>query len=151
MKDEKAPSRKSLQIKEAKDELVELYNIPIHDVTKKISVSRFLQEYQRQGCNASRTCKKLGICLSTYDKMRKANPELFSSIRETLKEVENEFVVDKLMQKIAMGDTASIIFYLKARMGWKESQDISIDHGSMNLRDAIREIKESLNNADTGD
>ena len=37
------------------------------------------------------------------------------------------FVVGKLMEKIGKGDTASIIFYLKTRMGWREVQDINLN------------------------
>ena len=65
------------------------------------------------------------ICSSEEDialRRRKQENEQFAQAIKRGRAKANLFVGSKLMEKIASGDTASIIFYLKARCGWKETQ-----------------------------
>ena len=62
----------------------------------------------------------LGISYSTL-RRRKRDSEQFEQAIKRGRSKANVFVGGKLMQKIEDGDTASIIFYLKARCGWRET------------------------------
>ena len=68
----------------------------------------------------------LGVSYATL-RRRKADSEQFAQAIKRGKAKANIFVGGKLMQKIKAGDTASIIFYLKTRCGWKETQKIEAD------------------------
>ena len=61
----------------------------------------------------------LGISYSTL-RRRKRDSEQFEQAIKRGRSKANVFVGGKLMQKIKDGDTASIIFYLKSRCGWRE-------------------------------
>ena len=76
----------------------------------------------------------------------------------------NVFVGGKLMEKIRGGDTASIIFYMKARCGWKETSrnelsganggaikvDATPDLSGVDL-DKLKAVKEMLYGNSTAD
>lgn len=68
----------------------------------------------------------LGVSYATL-RRRKGDSEQFAQAIKRGKAKANIFVGGKLMQKIKAGDTSSIIFYLKTRCGWKETQKIEAD------------------------
>lgn len=68
----------------------------------------------------------LGISQATLIRRKKEYADFANAIKRG-KAKANVFVGGKLMQKIKNGDTASIIFYLKTRCGWKETQKIEAD------------------------
>lgn len=65
----------------------------------------------------------LGVSYCTLRRRKQENEQFAQAIKRGRAKA-NLFVGSKLMEKIASGDTASIIFYLKARCGWKETQRI---------------------------
>lgn len=68
----------------------------------------------------------LGISQDTLTRRKQSRADFAEAIKRG-KAKANIFVGGKLMQKIKAGDTASIIFYLKTRCGWKETQKIEAD------------------------
>ncbi len=62
----------------------------------------------------------LGISQDTLARRKKDYADFAEAIKRGRAKA-NVFVGGKLMQKIKVGDTASIIFYLKTRGGWKET------------------------------
>lgn len=85
-----------------------------------------VEEYA-QVCNSEEEiARALGVSYSTLQRRKKDCEEFEEAIKRG-KAKANIFVGGKLMQKIKDGDTASIIFYLKSRCGWKETQRLEGD------------------------
>lgn len=81
---------------------------------------RKVEEYAQVCNNEEEIANALGISYTTL-KARKRESDQFASAIKRGKAKANVFVGGKLMQKIKDGDTASIIFYMKSRCGWKET------------------------------
>lgn len=79
-----------------------------------------VEEYAQVCDNEEEIANALGISYTTL-KARKRESDLFASAIKRGKAKANVFVGGKLMEKIRGGDTASIIFYMKSRCGWKET------------------------------
>lgn len=79
-----------------------------------------VEEYAQACDSEEEIALALGISYSTL-RRRKRDSEQFEQALKRGKAKANIFVGGKLMQKIRDGDTASIIFYLKARCGWRET------------------------------
>ena len=78
-----------------------------------------VEEYAQVCDNEEEIANALGISYSTL-KARKRESDLFASAIKRGKAKANVFVGGKLMEKIRGGDTASIIFYMKSRCGWRD-------------------------------
>lgn len=78
-----------------------------------------VEEYAQACDSEEEIALALGISYSTL-RRRKRSSEQFEQAIKRGRSKANVFVGGKLMQKIKDGDTASIIFYLKARCGWRE-------------------------------
>lgn len=85
-----------------------------------------VEEYAQFCDSEEEIALALGVSYATL-RRRKAESEQFEQAIKRGKAKANIFVGGKLMQKIKAGDTASIIFYLKTRCGWKETQKIEAD------------------------
>lgn len=85
-----------------------------------------VEEYAQICDNEEEIALALGISYTTLQR-RKKDYEDFGDAIKRGKAKANVFVGGKLMQKIKEGDTASTIFYLKTRCGWKETQKIEAD------------------------
>lgn len=59
------------------------------------------------------------LCCSKHTLYKYLKEELDRAVTET-----SYRVISKLMEKIEAGDTASILFWLKTRLGWRESAKI---------------------------
>ena len=81
---------------------------------------RKVEEYAQVCNNEEEIANALGISYTTL-KARKRESDQFASAIKRGKAKANVFVGGKLMEKIKSGDTASIIFYMKSRCGWKET------------------------------
>lgn len=81
---------------------------------------RKVEEYAQVCDNEEEIANALGISYSTLQSRKRENEEFKSAIKRG-KAKANVFVGGKLMEKIKSGDTASIIFYMKSRCGWKET------------------------------
>ena len=66
----------------------------------------------------------LGISEDTLGRRKRDSADFADAIKKG-KAKGRAFVGGKLMEKIADGDTAAMIFYLKAKAGWKEKQEIT--------------------------
>lgn len=96
-------------------------------MAKMIEVDLKKVEEYAQFCDSEEEIAlALGISYSTL-RRRKADSEQFEQAIKRGKAKANVFVGGKLMQKIKEGDTASTIFYLKTRCGWKETQKAEIE------------------------
>ena len=79
-----------------------------------------VEEYAQVCDSEEEIALALGISQATLIRRKKAYDDFANAIKRG-KAKANVFVGGKLMQKIKVGDTASIIFYLKSRCGWKET------------------------------
>lgn len=84
---------------------------------------RKVEEYAQVCDNEEEIANDLGISYSTLQSRKRESEEFRIAIKRG-KAKANVFVGGKLMEKIKSGDTASIIFYMKSRCGWKETQRI---------------------------
>nr|DAO35473.1 MAG TPA: terminase small subunit [Caudoviricetes sp.] len=80
---------------------------------------RKVEEYAQVCDNEEEIANALGISYSTLQSRKRENEDFRSAIKRG-KAKANVFVGGKLMEKIKSGDTASIIFYMKSRCGWRE-------------------------------
>lgn len=88
---------------------------------KEISIDLDKVEELAQVCDSEEEIAlALGVSYSTL-RRRKADSERFEQAIKRGKAKANVFVGGALMEKIRNGDTASIIFYMKSRCGWKET------------------------------
>lgn len=85
-----------------------------------------VEEYAQLCDSESEIALALGISQDTLSRRKKDYADFAEAIKRG-KAKANIFVGGKLMQKIKNGDTASIIFYLKTRCGWKETQKLEAD------------------------
>lgn len=88
-----------------------------------------LTEVERlaQVCDSEEeVARALGISYSTLRRKKKTF-EQFGQALKNGRAKANVFVGGKLMEKIRNGDTACIIFYLKSRCGWRETQRVEAD------------------------
>lgn len=79
-----------------------------------------VEEYAQVCDSEEEIALALGVSQATLIRRKKAYDDFANAIKRG-KAKANVFVGGKLMQKIKDGDTASIIFYLKARCGWRET------------------------------
>lgn len=118
---------------------------------------RKVEEYAQVCNNEEEIANALGISYTTL-KARKRESDQFASAIKRGKAKANVFVGGKLMEKIKSGDTASIIFYMKSRCGWKETSRSEItgaDGGAVKVDAApdlsgvstenLRKIRELMN------
>lgn len=84
-----------------------------------------VEEYAQFCDNEEEIALALGISVSTLNNRKKESEEFRAAIKRG-KAKANVFVGGKLMQKIKDGDTASTIFYLKSRCGWRETNRTEI-------------------------
>lgn len=85
-----------------------------------------VEEYAQLCDNEAEIALALGISQDTLTRRKQSRADFAEAIKRG-KAKANIFVGGKLMQKIKEGDTASTIFYLKTRCGWKETQKIEAD------------------------
>lgn len=54
------------------------------------------------------------------------------------------FVAGQLLKKIKDGNTACIIFYMKTRMGWKETTKTEVDINTVKPEEIVQDLEKSL-------
>ena len=86
---------------------------------------RKVEEYAQVCDNEEEIARALGISYSTLQSRKRENEDFKSAIKKGRAKA-NVFVGGKLMEKIRGGDTASIIFYMKPRCGWREKSDVTV-------------------------
>jgi len=67
----------------------------------------------------------LGIGQTTFYELQKRQPEVSVAYKKGKQKAVN-WVTSKLMEKIADGDTASTLFFLKTQAGWSEKQYLDV-------------------------
>lgn len=104
-----------------------------------------VEEYAQLCDNESEIALALGISQDTLTRRKQSRADFAEAIKRG-KAKANIFVGGKLMQKIKAGDTASIIFYLKTRCGWKETQKIEADVTQRDVPEGLPAIYAALKN-----
>jgi hypothetical protein len=93
---------------------------------KKLRQRVWLEAYKASLFNITEACKEIGIDRSTYYRWLESDRD-FSKAAQDAKEEKLDFIEDKLLGKIAEGDTTAIIFALKTlakHRGYVERQEI---------------------------
>lgn len=140
-KDRERPDR----LAQAKEDLKEFYNDPYVYEGRKVKLKEFMEQYKLCGCNGAQACRNLGVSYQVYYNIKKKNPELIEEAKAAIKDKEKEFIYNRLLLLVAAGNVPATIFACKAILGMKETQDINIEQGGINIKDAIEEIKREMN------
>lgn len=83
----------------------------------------------------------LGIGETTFYAIQRRQPEVSAAYKKGKQKAVN-WVASKLMAKIADGDTASTLFYLKTQAGWSEKQYLDV---TSNVSDTLQPIILNIN------
>lgn len=75
----------------------------------------FIKELKINNGFVQKACTKLGISPSDIKRWQRIDDKFAKQLLE-VDEVTNEFVESEFFKKISLGDTQSILFYLKTRM-----------------------------------
>lgn len=86
--------------------------------------------------NEEEIARALGISQDTLTRRKKDYADFAEAIK-TGRAKANIFVGGKLMQAIKAGNIAAIIFYMKTRCGWKETQKIEADVTQREVPDGL--------------
>lgn len=87
---------------------------------------RKVEEYAQACDSEEEIARALGISQDTLTRRKKDYADFADAIKRG-KAKANIFVGGKLMQACRAGNITAIIFYLKTRAGWKETQRIEAD------------------------
>lgn len=122
-----------------------------HDTTEQIK-ALFVDTYQKNLCNVSKTCKALKVSRTQYYAWIK--DDAFREAIENSEIYQLEFVEDALLKKIKEGSDSSIQFYLKTKgkkYGYGTQIDLTTNGESINNITTIKliEIKKEDNNDKT--
>ena len=91
-------------------------------MTKK-KKKEFLENIKKNHGLIQATIDQVGISRFYYDKWLKEDP-IFNEACENLPRITKDYVESKLFQLIEEGDKTSIIFFLKCKGGYVETQHI---------------------------
>jgi phage antirepressor YoqD-like protein len=94
----------------------------------------FIETYQKNLCNVSKTCKTLKVGRTQYYTWMK--DDAFKEAIESSEIYQLEFVEDALLKKIKEGSDSSIQFYLKTKgkkYGYGIQTDITTNGESLNI------------------
>lgn len=124
------------------DSLKKMGRKPIEIDLKKV------EEYAQVCDSEEEIARALGISQATLTRRKQDSDDFAEAIKKGRAKA-NIFVGGKLMEKIKDGDTASIIFYLKTRAGWKETNRTELtgaNGGAVKVENAIDLSGVSLEN-----
>lgn len=113
-----------------------------HNTTEQIK-RLFIDTYQKNLCNVSKTCKTLKVGRTQYYTWLKEDDSFRSEI-ENSEIYQLEFVEDALLKKIKEGSDSSIQFYLKTKgkkYGYGIQTDITSNGESLNNITIIRLVE----------
>ena len=110
--------------------------------TKKNTLTKkqkqFIEAYEKNATNISRTCKSLGIDRMTYYRWREANAT-FKSQCDAIEEGMIDFAESMLYRQIKDGNTSAIIFFMKTKArkrGYAER--VEVEHsGSIDIESTV--------------
>jgi hypothetical protein len=117
------------------------------NTTKQIQ-ALFIETYQKNLCNVSKTCKTLKVGRTQYYTWMK--DDAFKEAIESSEIYQLEFVEDALLKKIKEGSDSSIQFYLKTKgkkYGYGIQTDITTNGESLNIT-MIRLVEKNNNDDD---
>ncbi len=109
---------------------------------------RKVEEYAQVCDSEEEIALALGVSYGTFQNRKRDSSEFCEAVKKGRAKA-NIFVGGKLMEKIKNGDTASIIFYLKTRAGWKETSRTELtgaNGGAVKVESAIDLSGVSLEN-----
>ena len=89
-----------------------------------------VQYLASRGLTFEEIAHNLGIGVSTLNRRREELEELNDAIKKG-RSIGTETIANALFEKAIAGDTTAMIFYLKARAGWKEVKEaINVNIGN---------------------
>jgi hypothetical protein len=109
----------------------------------------FIETYQKNLCNVSKTCKALKVGRTQYYTWMK--DDVFKEAIESSEIHQVEFVEDALLKKIKEGSDSSIQFYLKTKgkkYGYGTQIDLTTNGESINNITTIKLIEIKKENGD---
>jgi hypothetical protein len=110
----------------------------------------FIETYQKNLCNVSKTCKVTKVSRTMYYEWLR-HDEAFKFQIENSEIHQVEFVEDALLKKIKEGSDSSIQFYLKTKgkkYGYGMQTDITTNGESLNNITVIKLVEKNNNEDD---
>lgn len=95
------------------------------------------------GMNREQIAKLLGISDSTLKRLYKRD----SSVKEILdrgKDMVDQFVVGKLLEHIQDNNVAATLFYLKTRLGWRETNRTELEISKIDKEAVIADLNKEI-------
>jgi hypothetical protein len=117
----------------------------IHKKPIKEQKADFLISYKKNIGLAAVSCQECKITYHTFQKWFKEDPEFRKNCME-VDAVQADYVLNKLLQKIEAGDVACIIFYLKAKLNWRDRTIIQLEG---NIDHTMKQISINVIDTDT--
>lgn len=108
--------------------------------------AELLQCLERRLGVVTNACKDAGVSRSQYYEWKKNDPEFAAAVEE-IQDVALDFVETKLFSNINLGDTSSILFYLRTKgikRGYGDRQEIKVELPQFNDNRTEEEVQNIL-------
>lgn len=106
----------------------------------------FVEKFKDNNGLVNMTCERVGISKQTYENWRK-DDETFAAQCDAIQMEIDDMVVNQLYNAINNGSVSALIFYCKAKLGWRENSKIEVEtKESIDISKALEQIKKELKN-----
>lgn len=117
---------------------------PYTKAEREVLKKEFIQAMEDSMGMLTTSCRRVGITKETISNWREKDADFDQKIKE-IYDRRLDFVEGELFKKIREGNTASILFYLKCRGGYKETKSIEVEQkGQLDVDATIDLMKEQL-------
>lgn len=113
------------------------------EMVKKLK-KEFLKKYEETKGMLRHSCRACQISSATIYKWQDEDQDFCDAMDDIRKRVD-ESVEGRLMELIERGNPSAVYFYLKCRMGYRETARLEVENkDNVNVKDELAKIKEAL-------